>query len=61
MNYCDPDTFLRQSLDETGQIMNMFREDPNDDTFFGQKFNFNKPISAFDQPSIIKQTGFEET
>ncbi len=61
LNYYEPD-YLNNHFDESPRIMSRLAQDPNEDTFCGQKFNFNLPSTApIELQSIIKLTGFEET
>jgi hypothetical protein len=54
LTYYEPD-YLNNHFDESPKIMSRFAQDPNEDTFCGQKFNFILPSTAsLEHQSIIK-------
>ena len=54
LNYYEPD-YLNNHFDESPRIMRRLAQDPNEDTFCGQKFNYKLPLTAsLEHQSIIK-------
>lgn len=54
LNYYEPD-YLNNHFDESPRIMRRLEQDPNEDTFCGQKFNYKLPLTAsLEHQSIIK-------